>query len=70
MDKYLFIVFNYGYLLIFKEKWPNDATVPKSALTLLTFCPNNRKCTEKLDERMEYCKASRGSHFNNVVFNF
>ena len=31
-------------LLIFEEKWSTDATVPK--LTLLTVCPNNRKCTE------------------------
>ena len=66
---------NGSSLLIFEEKWSNDATVPKSTpvtrcgcigfsmmtfgfsesqmrqfclLTLLTFCPNNRKCTEKL----------------------
>ena len=52
---------NGGSLLIFEEKCTNDATVSKSEPNrhslwvhrllnddVWTFCPNNRKCTEKL----------------------
>ena len=39
-------------------------------LTLLNFCPNNRKCTEIWIDGMGHSKASHGSHLNDVVFYF